>query len=85
MHSSHLKTLTKTAAPEMLERFGVGFDTTAEMLIAAGDNTDRIRSEAAFVRMCGVCPIPTGSGNTNGRDRLEHRTPAEVYTSSQAA
>jgi len=70
LHTSHLKTLTKTAAPQMLERFGVGFDTTAEMLIAAGDNTDRIRSEAAFAKMCGVCPIPTGSGKTSGRHRL---------------
>ncbi|MCH7670436.1 MAG: IS110 family transposase [Acidobacteria bacterium] len=69
-HSAHLKTLTKTAAPEMLERFGVGFDTTAEILITAGDNTDRIRSEAAFAKMCGVCPIPTGSGKTAGRHRL---------------
>jgi len=69
-HSSHLKTLTKQAAPQILERFGVGFDTTAEMLITAGDNTDRIRSEAAFAKMCGVCPIPTGSGKTSGRHRL---------------
>lgn len=70
MHSSRLKALTKTAAPEMLERFGIGFDTAAEMLIAAGDNTDRIRSEAAFAKLCGACPIPTGSGKTSGRHRL---------------
>ena len=54
----------------MLERPGVGFDSTAEMLIAAGDNTDRIRSEAAFAKLCGACPIPTGSGKTSGRHRL---------------
>lgn len=69
-HSHHLKALTKTAAPHMLERFGVGFDTAAEMLIAAGDNTDRVRSEAAFAKLCGACPIPTGSGKTSGRHRL---------------
>ena len=40
------------------------------MLVTAGDNTDRIRSEAAFAKMCGVCPIPTGSGETSGRHRL---------------
>ena len=62
--------LTKTAAPKMLEQFGVGFDTAAEVLIAAGDNTDRIRSEAAFAKLCGVCPIPAGSGKTSGRHRL---------------
>ena len=52
------------------EQFGVGFDTAAEVLIAAGDNTDRIRSEAAFAKLCGVCPIPAGSGKTSGRHRL---------------
>ena len=70
VHSTHLKTLTKAAAPQMLERPGVGFDSTAEMLIAAGDNPDRIRSEAAFAKLCGACPIPTGSGKTSGRHRL---------------
>ena len=54
----------------MLEQFGVGFDTAAEVLIAAGDNTDRIQSEAAFAKLCGVCPIPAGSGKTSGRHRL---------------
>lgn len=69
-HTRLLKSLTKAAAPQMLERFGIGFDTAAQMLVAAGDNTDRIRSEAAFAKLCGVCPIPTGSGKTSGRHRL---------------
>lgn len=56
--------------PQMLEAFGVGFDTAAEMLITAGDNTDRVRNERAFAKLCGVCPIPAGSGRTNGRHRL---------------
>ena len=34
-----------------------------------GDNPDRIRSEAAFAKICGVCPIPASSGLTN-RHRL---------------
>ncbi len=70
VHSRQLKALVKATAPQMLERFGVGFDTAAELLIAAGDNTDRIRSEAAFAKMCGVCPIPAGSGKSSGRHRL---------------
>lgn len=69
-HTRHLKVLTQAAAPAMLEAFGVGFDTAAEMLIAAGDNTDRVRNERAFAKLCGVCPIPAGSGRTNGRHRL---------------
>ena len=70
VHSAHLKALTKAAAPEMLKRPGVGFDSTAELLVTAGDNTGRIRSEAAFAKLCGVCPIPAGSGKTSGRFRL---------------
>ena len=70
VHTRHLKILTKEVAPQMLERFGIGFDTAAELLITAGDNSDRIRSEAAFAKMCGVCPIPTGSGKSSGRHRL---------------
>jgi len=69
-HTNHLKSLTKAAAPKMLDTYGIGFDTTAELLIAAGDNADRVRSEAALAKLCGVCPIPAGSGKTNGRHRL---------------
>ena len=35
-----------------------------------GDNPDRIRSEAAFAKLCGACPIPASSGVTTGRHRL---------------
>jgi transposase len=70
LHSRHLKTLTTAAAPQLLELVGVGFDIAAEMLVTAGDNSDRVRSEAAFAKMCGACPIPAGSGRTNGWHRL---------------
>lgn len=69
IHTKALTALTTTTAPRLVEAFGVGFDTAAEILIAAGDNTDRIRSEAAFAKLCGVCPIPASSGKTN-RHRL---------------
>jgi transposase len=39
------------------------------MLIVFGDNAERVRSEAAFAKLCGVCPIPAASGLTN-RHRL---------------
>jgi transposase len=51
------------------ETFAVGPDTAAEMLIVAGDNPERVRSEAAFARLCGVAPIPAFSGMTT-RHRL---------------
>ena len=40
------------------------------LLIIFGDNPDRIRSEAAFAKLCGACPIPASSGRTTGRHRL---------------
>lgn len=70
VHSRHLKQLTKTAAPELVAAFGIGPDIAAEMLVTAGDNTDRIRSDAALAKLCGACPIPASSGKTNGRHRL---------------
>jgi len=69
-HAATLKALTAAAAPQLLEAVGVGYDTAAQMLITAGDNAERIKSEAAFAKMCGACPIPAGSGKTNSRHRL---------------
>jgi len=43
-----------------------GPDVAVQLLVAAGDNTDRIRSDAALAKLCGACPIPAGSGKTNG-------------------
>ena len=42
----------------------MGTGTAAEMLILVGDNPERIRSEAAFAKLCGACPIPASSGKT---------------------
>ena len=69
-HSRHLKVQTKQAAPRLVEAVGIGLDIAAEMLVTARDNSDRIRSEAAFAKLCGASPIPAGSGKTNGRHRL---------------
>jgi transposase len=70
IHSRHLKRLTLETAPALVEAFGIGPDIAGELLCAAGDNTDRIRSEAAFAKLCGVSPIPASSGRTTGRYRL---------------
>ena len=69
-HTKRLKKLTTATAPRLLDAFGIGPDIAGELLVAAGDNTGRIRSEAAFAKLCGVCPIPAGSGKTGGRHRL---------------
>lgn len=64
-----LQTLTERAAPQMTSIIGIGADSAAALLIVAGDNPDRIKNEAAFAKLCGVCPIPASSGKTN-RHRL---------------
>jgi transposase len=43
---------------------GVGTDTAASLLVAVGDNPQRLKSEASFARVCGVAPVPASSGKT---------------------
>ena len=69
-HDRHLARLTTETSPTLREGFGVGAHTAAEMLILFGDHPDRIRSEAAFAKLCGACPISASSGMTTGRHRL---------------
>ncbi len=64
-----LERLTSAVAPALIKTFGVGADSAAALLIAAGDNPERLKSEAAFAALCGVSPIPASSGKTN-RHRL---------------
>ena len=66
---AELQRLIQTTAPALIEAFGVGPDTAADLLIAAGSNPDRLHSEAAFASLCGVSPVPASSGKTN-RHRL---------------
>ncbi|MFQ6397095.1 IS110 family transposase [Nocardia sp. KC 131] len=58
-------------APNTMGVFALGPDTAAALVISIGDNPDRLTSEAAFARLCGVAPIPASSGKTT-RHRL-HR------------
>ncbi|GAA1658006.1 hypothetical protein [Microbacterium flavum] len=53
-HEKLLAELTSQVAPDLAKAFAVGPDTASEMLIVAGDNPERIRSEAAFARLCGA-------------------------------
>ena len=56
-------------APRPARPAGVGPDTAALLLIAAGDHPERLRSEAAWAHLCGVAPIPASSGKIT-RHRL---------------
>jgi transposase len=64
-----LDALTKAAAPRPRGLYGIGPDGAAALLTAAGDNPERIRSEASFAALCGTNPIPASSGKTH-RHRL---------------
>jgi transposase len=61
--------LVTARAPGLLQLYGVGPDTAAALLIAAGDHPDRLRSEAAWAHLCAAAPIPASSGKV-ARHRL---------------
>lgn len=65
----HLDALVAAAAPALVAAFGVGTDVAGQLLVTAGDNPDRLHSEAAFAHLCGVAPLPASSGRTH-RHRL---------------
>jgi transposase len=61
---AQLAELTARAAPTLVETFGVGPDTAGALLVAVGDNPERLRSEAAFAMLCGAAPLEASSGKT---------------------
>ncbi|MEJ1090054.1 IS110 family transposase [Microbacterium sp. Mu-80] len=69
---AQIEHLVLQRAPHLLDEFGIGVDTAAEILIVAGDNPERIKSEAAFAKLAGISPVPTGSGMTSGKHRINH-------------
>jgi transposase len=69
--SAELDRLVAIAAPTTITRLGIGTGHAATLLVAAGENIDRLHSEAAFAHLCGVAPIPASSGRTT-RHRLNY-------------
>ncbi|WP_406486115.1 IS110 family transposase [Streptomyces phaeochromogenes] len=53
--------------PQLLDVIGVGPDSAAALLIAVGDNPERLASEASFAALCGVSPVEQSSGKTQRR------------------
>jgi transposase len=66
---AELRPMVTLAAPALLAVYGVGTEVAAQLLVTAGDNPDRLRSEAAFAQLCGTAPLPASSGRTT-RHRL---------------
>jgi transposase len=64
-----LERLARAACPALLGIYGTGCDTAGALLLAAGDNSERLRSEAAFAKLCGVSPVEASSGKIR-RHRL---------------
>jgi transposase len=61
---SQLDRLVAEVAPDLLALPAVGTNHAATLLTVAGDNPERLRSEASFASLCGVAPIPASSGKT---------------------
>jgi transposase len=62
--------LVAARAPGLLALHGIGPDTAALLLIAAGDHPQRLSSESSWAHLCGVAPIPASSGKIQQRHRL---------------
>ncbi|WP_062382415.1 IS110 family transposase [Demequina iriomotensis] len=61
---AHLAMLVRTTNPALAAARGIGTITAAQLLVTAGDNPSRIRTDPAFAALCGVAPIPASSGKT---------------------
>lgn len=68
--TDELDQLVAIANPALRAAHGTGPVTTAQLLITAGGNPDRLRTEASFAALCGTAPVPASSGKTTGRYRL---------------
>ncbi len=63
-----LNPLVAETAPDLVALYGVGPDTAGALVVAAGDNPERLRNEATFAHLCGVSPLDASSGK-----QLRHR------------
>ena len=64
-----IEPLVRELAPQLLARPGIGVEVAGQLLVTAGDNPERMRSEAGFAMLCGAAPLPASSGKTQ-RHRL---------------
>ncbi len=67
---ARLHRITKATAPKLVAIKGVGPDVASTLLVTAGDNPHRLRTEASFAALCGATPLPANSGKKQNRHRL---------------
>ena len=65
--NAQLAVAAEARAPQLLQRYGVGPDTAAALLLAVGDNPERLHNESSFAALCGVSPVEASSGKTHRR------------------
>jgi transposase len=84
-HDKELERLVTERAPNLMQSHGIATMTIAEILILVGDDPTRIQSEAAFAKLCGVCPIPASSGKrpTSVSTEVETGRQMQRYTAAQ--
>jgi transposase len=59
---THLEPLVRATAPAHVAQLGIGVQPAAQLLVTAGDNPERLRTEGSFAHLCGVAPLPATSG-----------------------
>jgi transposase len=64
-----IKQILDAIAAPLLERHGIGYETTAALLCAAGDNPERLNTERSYAALCGSSPVEISTGKTK-RHRL---------------
>ncbi|WP_241769551.1 MULTISPECIES: transposase [Rhodococcus] len=66
---TRLGELAAQVNPALLQLPGVGPLVASQLLVACGDNPERLSSEQQFAALCGTAPIPASSGK-HQRHRL---------------
>ena len=64
-----LTRMVRSVAPELVAQVGVGTEVASALLVAVGDNPERLKNEASFAALCGVSPVDASSGRQR-RHRL---------------
>ena len=65
-----LRHLLDELVPSLLEQPGVGTDVAAKLVLAVGEDPDRLNSPASFAALCGTSPVEWSSGKNSGHHRL---------------
>jgi hypothetical protein len=51
-----ISAIVNELAPDLISGKAIGYESAAQLLITAGDNPERLKSEAGFAALCDVNP-----------------------------